>query len=65
MGLMTPNNAVKALQKDKRYGNSAKNAKPWKDIKMSSLERNELLRTVKRLGTILWKNGQAIIAEVW
>ena len=31
---------------------------------MSSLERNELLRTVKRLGRILWKNGQAIIGEV-
>src|SRR5690606_40156727 len=27
-----------------------KNAKPWKDTKSSSLERNELLRTVKRLG---------------
>ena len=26
-----------------------KNAKPWKDTKSSSLERNELLRTVKRL----------------
>ncbi|EXC41427.1 hypothetical protein J455_3027, partial [Acinetobacter baumannii 17534] len=24
-----------------------KNAKPWKDKKMGSLERNELLRTVK------------------
>ena len=30
-----------------------KNAKPWKDTKSSSLERNEL-RTIKRLGT-LWK----------
>ncbi len=27
-----------------------KNAKPWKDKKMSSLDRNELLQTVKRLG---------------
>jgi len=41
-----------------------KNAKPWKDTKSSSLERNELLRTVKRLGRTLWKNGQAIIGEV-
>ncbi len=32
-----------------------KNAKPWKDTKISSLERNELLRTVKRLGRALWK----------
>ncbi len=28
---------------------------PWKDTKSSSLERNELLRTVKRLGRTLWK----------
>ncbi|WP_333652428.1 IS5-like element ISAha1 family transposase [Acinetobacter johnsonii] len=33
-----------------------KNAKPWKDTKTSSLERNELLRTVKRFGRTLWKN---------
>ncbi|TCB36133.1 IS5 family transposase [Acinetobacter sp. ANC 4910] len=32
-----------------------KNAKPWKNIKISSLERNELLRTVKCLGRTLWK----------
>ena len=32
-----------------------KNAKPCKDTKTSSLERNELLRTVKRLGRTLWK----------
>ena len=32
-----------------------KNAKPWKDTKSISLERNELLRTVKRLGRTLWK----------
>ena len=32
-----------------------KNAKPWKDTKTSSLERNELLRTVKHLGRTLWK----------
>jgi transposase len=31
-----------------------KNAKPWKDTKPS--ERNELLRTVKRLGRTIWKN---------
>ncbi len=42
-----------------------KNAKPCKDKKMSSLERNELLRKVKRLGRRYGKNGQAIIAEVW
>ena len=32
-----------------------KNAKPSKDKKMGSLERNELLRTIKRLGRIIWK----------
>ena len=32
-----------------------KNAKPWKDKKAYSLERNELLHTVKRLGRTLWK----------
>ena len=32
-----------------------KNAKPWKDTKSSSLARNELLRTIKRLGRTLWK----------
>ena len=32
-----------------------KNAKQWKDTKSSSLERNELLRTIKRLGRTLWK----------
>ena len=34
---------------------SRKNAKPWKDKKMGLLERNELLRTVKRLGRTIWK----------
>ena len=32
-----------------------KNAKPWKDSKISSIERNELLQTVKHLGRMLWK----------
>ncbi|WP_419820368.1 IS5 family transposase [Acinetobacter sp.] len=32
-----------------------KNAKPWKDKKTGSLERNELLKTIKRLGRALWK----------
>ncbi|SDY00296.1 Transposase DDE domain-containing protein [Acinetobacter kyonggiensis] len=32
-----------------------KNAKHWKDKKAHSLERNELLRTVKHLGRTLWK----------
>ncbi|NAR87668.1 transposase, partial [Acinetobacter haemolyticus] len=32
-----------------------KNAKPWKDNKVHSRERNELLRTVKRFGRTLWK----------
>ena len=32
-----------------------KNAKPWKDIKAHSRERNELLRTVKRFSRTLWK----------
>ena len=30
-----------------------KNVKPWKDKKLRSLERNELLKTVKRLGRTL------------
>ena len=33
-----------------------KKAKPWKDTKTSWIERNELLRTVKRLGRTIWKN---------
>lgn len=32
-----------------------KNARPWKDKKLGSLERNELLKTVKHLGRTLWK----------
>ena len=32
-----------------------KNAKPWKDRQARSLERNELLKTVKRLGRAIWK----------
>ena len=32
-----------------------KNAKPWKDQKTGFLERNELLKTVKRLGRAVWK----------
>lgn len=32
-----------------------KNARPWRDTKVHSQERNELLRTVKRLGRTLWK----------
>ncbi len=32
-----------------------KNAKPWKDTSTSSLERNELLKTVKCLGRTIWK----------
>jgi hypothetical protein len=32
-----------------------KNAKLWKDKKLISLKRNELLKTVKRLGRSLWK----------
>jgi hypothetical protein len=32
-----------------------KNAKPWKDKQARSIERNELLKTVKRLGRVLWK----------
>ena len=42
-----------------------KNAKPWKDTKVSTLEQNELLRIIKGFGRTIWKNGQAIIAEVW
>ena len=32
-----------------------KNAKPWKDQKLRSIERNKLLKTVKRLGRTIWK----------
>ena len=32
-----------------------KNAKLWKDKKAESLERNELLKTVKYLGRMIWK----------
>ncbi len=32
-----------------------KNAKPWKDKQARSIERNELLKIVKRLGRVLWK----------
>ena len=32
-----------------------KNAKPWKDQQVRSIERNELLKTVKLLGRPLWK----------
>jgi len=28
---------------------------PWKDKKVESLERNELLKIVKRLGKMIWK----------
>lgn len=31
-----------------------KNAKPWKDKRASSIERNALLDTVKRLGRTIW-----------
>ena len=33
-----------------------KNVKLWRDKKLGSLERNELLKTVKRLGRSIWKN---------
>ena len=32
-----------------------KNAPPWKNMRASSLERNELLRTIKHLGRTIWK----------
>ncbi|ENW97094.1 hypothetical protein F903_00917 [Acinetobacter sp. NIPH 298] len=32
-----------------------KNAKRWKGRKLRSLERNELLKTVKHLGRTIWK----------
>ena len=32
-----------------------RNAKPWKDKRVSSIERNTLLDTVKRLGRTIWK----------
>ena len=42
-----------------------KNARSWNDGKLGSLERNELLKTVKPLGRTLRKNGLAIIGAVW
>ena len=33
-----------------------KNAQPWKDKTLRSMQRNELLKTVKRLGRAIWKN---------
>ena len=32
-----------------------KNAKPWKEKKLGSLERNELLKTIKRLGKTIFE----------
>jgi Transposase DDE domain len=32
-----------------------KNGKPWKDTRISSIERNALLDTVKHLGRTIWK----------
>ena len=32
-----------------------KNVRPWKDKKLGSLERNELLKRIKHLGRMLWK----------
>ncbi len=32
-----------------------KNAKPWTDQQARSIERNELLKTIKQLGRSLWK----------
>ncbi|MEB3754985.1 IS5 family transposase [Acinetobacter sp. MD2(2019)] len=32
-----------------------KNAKPWKDKRASSIERNTLLKTIKHLGRTIWK----------
>lgn len=32
-----------------------KNARYWKDTKVHSQERNEVLKTVKRLGRVFWK----------
>jgi hypothetical protein len=58
MELMIPNSADRSLRIGKHTCSDStkkKNAKPWKDKKMGSLERNELLRTVKRLGRTIWK----------
>jgi hypothetical protein len=32
-----------------------KNPKPWKDSKISSMKRNELLQTIKHLSRTIWK----------
>ena len=44
---------------------SRKNAKPWKYKKLGSIERNELLKTVKRLGRMIWKKWSGYIGAVW
>lgn len=38
-----------------------KNAKPWKDIKVHSQERNELLRTIKSFGRTLWLSSARFV----
>ena len=56
MKLMTPNTADKSFQVDKHMRRfHLKNARPWKDKTLRSLERNELLKTVKHLGRTIWK----------
>ncbi len=54
---MTPRNSRQVIVDRQAHAviPPRKIAKPWKDTKISSLERNELLRTVKRLGSTLWK----------
>ena len=42
-----------------------KNAKPWKDQQARSIERNELLKTVKRLGRSFWKKWSGYHRRVW
>ena len=42
-----------------------KNTKPWKDNKVHSRERNELLRTVKRFGRTLWKKWSGYHRRSW
>ena len=41
-----------------------RNAKPWKNKQLRSIERNELLKAVKRLGRSLWKSDLVIFVEV-
>ncbi len=57
MALMAQKKCCQAIDDLQAYAviPPRKNARPWRDIKPYSQERNELLRAFKRLGRMLWK----------